>query len=70
MIKHPQQYYFDVTKVLPTCDDGVQVMAYRIAHQQWETVRVDFLLTWASWYSHWMQMPKAPSDQHEHAFLE
>lgn len=70
MIKLPQQYYFNVNQVLPTKEDGVQVMAYRTETNRWEVVRREFLLNWSQWYSHWMQMPKAPSDQHEHAFLE
>lgn len=70
MIKLPQQFYFEVNKVLPGIDDGMQVMAYHINRQGWEVVRIDYLANWAHWYSHWMQMPKAPSDKHEHAFLE
>ncbi|AND75151.1 hypothetical protein pf16_228 [Pseudomonas phage pf16] len=70
MIKHPQQYYFEVSKVLPSQADGREVLAFHIKRALWETVRVEYLQNWTEWYSHWMQMPKAPSDQHEHAFLE
>lgn len=72
MMCHQQQYYFDVDKVVPTAEDGNtkfggKVLAFSKVNQYWEEV------SWAGvsarFYSHWMQMPKAPSSSDQHAFL-
>ncbi len=70
MIKQPQLFYFDIKQVMPTKDDGVEVLAWHVGRGEWDTVTPNYLKDWFRFYSHWMQMPKAPSDKHEHAFLE
>lgn len=68
MIKQPQLFYFELSKVKPTKADGPEVMAWSVSREQWDIIKPHQAVEHR--YSHWMQMPKAPSDQHEHAFLE
>jgi hypothetical protein len=74
MICHQQQYYFDLTKCMPTKADGDIVFMFHTGHQIWIGVPVFLIIKkeefFKSYYSHWMQMPKAPSTTDAHAFLE
>lgn len=70
---HQQQYYFEVEKVQPTVQDGNaklggKVLGFSKKNQYWE--EVSWMDVTTRYYSHWMQMPKAPSDNDAHAFLD
>lgn len=68
----PQMYYFETAKVMPTAADGYSVLMFNIELQQWVSVPVLVLKhdSFKKLYSHWTQLPKAPADDHPHAFLE
>lgn len=69
----PQMYYFETAKVMPTEADGYAVLMFSVKEQQWVSVPVVLTLKHAyfkTMYSHWAQNPKAPADDHPHAFLE
>lgn len=73
MIKQPQLFYFETGKVKPTAADGDkvgEVLAFAPAVNRWVSCGHHQVSAWPEQFTHWMQMPKAPSDQHEHAFLE
>lgn len=57
---HKQMYYFEVSEVKPTLKDGDaldRVLAFD--GDLWKRVHVGDVQE--GYYSHWMQMPKAPS---------
>lgn len=74
MICHQQQYYFELSKCMPSQDDGSCVLLFSDAIKQWVPVATRIVLDMADYYkahySHWMQMPKAPAPTDSHAFLE
>lgn len=73
-----QMYYFETAKVRPTREDADStgyVMAWN--GHVWQTTRWSSLHIHefdnddiAEYFTHWMQLPKAPSDNDKHAFLE
>lgn len=74
MICHKPMYYFETAKCMPTKDDGPLVLLFSISLQLWVDVTtlsiLDNVEYYKERYSHWMQMPKAPSPTDAHAFLE
>ena len=74
MMCHQQQYYFETAKLMPKPDDGEVVFMFSISEQIWIGVPTRLTMAHSEMfkkrYSHWMQMPKAPSSSDQHAFLE
>lgn len=67
MKEHKQMYYFETKKVRPISTDGSVVMAWN--GECWSNVYFANLYfddlnneDPADYYTHWMQMPKAPCD--------
>ena len=73
MMCHQQQYYFETTKLMPKKGDGDIVFMFNITEQIWIGFPVFLVIKkeefFKARYSHWMQMPKAPSPTDAHAFL-
>jgi len=75
MMCHQQQYYFETAKCMPTKADGDSILMFNIKEQEWMKVPISMFSEsrtewWVTRFSHWMQMPKAPSPTDAHAFLE
>lgn len=61
---HKQMYYFDVAEVVPTEADADQfglVLAYSTLDECW--LEVHYTNLQIGFCSHWMQKPKAPSNE-------
>lgn len=73
MMLHQQMYYFETAKLMPKKEDGEVVFMFNLASQIWVAVPTHLAIAHSEMfkknYSHWMQMPKAPSSSDQHAFL-